>query len=243
MRIIGIILWVVGLIWAIAQGFLIREKAKNEQATEHTFELHALLLAVSVIIIPLLSLSPFHLLWMIPASFVLGLASVVPPLSLLWLPASLYGSLWYIGTRDPGRAFYLAGDYDKAIEAFKEAIRTKPNSADTHFNIGLAYSKVGDTHKAIESFCTTIELNPNSAEAHCNLGFAYNDIGNATEAAESFSAAIRIRPNYVRAIWNLGMIYVGLDDLDSSLKQYETLKALDKKHAEELHSAITAANE
>lgn len=36
MHIIGIILWVVGVLWAIAQGFNIRQKAKNEQATEHT---------------------------------------------------------------------------------------------------------------------------------------------------------------------------------------------------------------
>ena len=143
MQIIGNVLWVVGLIWAIAQGINIRQKAKTEQATEHTFEVHALLLAVSVIVIPLLSLSPFHLLWMIPASFVLGLASVMFPLNLLWFPASLYGSLWYVGTRNPGRALYLAGDYAKAIEAFKETIRVKPNSAEAHFNIGLAYSKVG----------------------------------------------------------------------------------------------------
>ena len=93
MRIIGIGLWVVGILWAIAQGLNIRQKAKNEQATEHTFEVHAFLVAVSVAIIPILSLSPFHLLWMMPASFLLGLASVIFPLNLLWLPASLYGSL------------------------------------------------------------------------------------------------------------------------------------------------------
>ena len=125
MQIIGIIVWVLGVIWAIAQGFNIRQKAKNDQATEHTFEVHALLAAVSVIIIPVLSLSPFHLIWMLPASFVLGLASVIFPFNLLWLPASLYGSLWYVGTKNPGRAFYLAGDYAKAIECYKDTIRIK----------------------------------------------------------------------------------------------------------------------
>ena len=229
--------------WAIAQGFNIRQKAKDEQATEHTFELHALLLVISVIVIPLLSLSPFHLLWMIPASFVLGLASVMFPLKLLWLPASLYGSLWYVGTKNPGRAFYIAGDYAKAIEAFKETIRKKPNSAETHFNIGLAYSKVGDNQKAIESFKDTIRLTPDSAEAHCNLGFSYKDIGKAREAADSFKEALRIRPNYVKAVWNLGMIYVELSDLDNALKQCEALQSVDKKHADELHSAITAAQQ
>ena len=172
MHIIGIILWVVGVIWAIVQGFNIRQKAKNEQATEHTFELHALLLAVSVIIVPVLSLSPFHLLWMLPASFVLGLASMmIFPLKLLWFPASLYGSLWYVGTRNPGRAYYLAGDYAKAIECYKETVQRKPNSSEAHFNLGVAYGQIGDKQKAIESFKKTIRLRPDTAEAHCNLGF------------------------------------------------------------------------
>jgi len=241
MPIVGGVLWVVGLIWAIGQGLSIRQKAKNEQATEHTLEVHALLLTISVIVIPLLSLSPLHLLWMMPASFVLGLASVIFPLNLLWLPASLYGSLWYIGTMNPGRTFYLAGDYSKAIEAYKEAIRTEPDSAETHFNLALAYSKAGDKQNAIESLMETIRLKPDSAEAHCNLGFNYRDIGKAREAADSFREALRIRPNYARAIWNLGMTYVELGDLDNALKQYEALQPVDEKYANELHFAITAA--
>jgi uncharacterized membrane protein len=88
MHIIGIILWVAGVLYALGWGFIIRQKAKNEQATDRPFELHALLLAVSVILIPVLSLSPFHLLWMLPASFMLAITSMMTPLRLLWFPAS-----------------------------------------------------------------------------------------------------------------------------------------------------------
>ena len=35
MHIIGIILWVVAVLWAIAHGFNMRQKAKNEQASEY----------------------------------------------------------------------------------------------------------------------------------------------------------------------------------------------------------------
>jgi len=230
----------MGLIWAIAQGINIREKAKNEQATEHTFEVHALLLAASVFLIPFLSLSPFHLLRIIPASFVLGLASVIFPLNLLWLPASLYGSLWYIGTKNPGRAFYLAGDYTNAIEAFKETLRVKPNSADTHFYIGLAYWKAENIQKAIESFNDTIRLKPDYAQAYCNLGFIYKDLKNERAAADAFEEALRIRPNYPKVIWNLGMTYVALGELENAKKQYDALQQVDKEHADELHSAIAS---
>ena len=243
MQIIGIILWVVGVLYALGWGFIIRRKAKNEQATEHMFELHALLLTVSVIIIPVLSLSPFHLLWMIPASFVLGLASVIFPLNLLWLPASLYGSLWYVGTRNPGRAFYLAGDYANAIECYKETIRSKPRSAEAHFCLGLAYDKAGDKEKAIESFKEVIRLEPTNLRAYNNLGLCYKDLGDNQNAIESFKEAIRIKPDYDRARGNLGMAYVEVGDIANALKEYEVLQECNETYAAELYSTINAKKE
>jgi tetratricopeptide (TPR) repeat protein len=240
MHIVGIVVWVASALYAIGWGFVIRQKAKNEQATEHAFETHALLLLVSVIIVPALSLSPFHLLWMVPASFVIGLASMMPPLSLLWIPASLYGSLWYIGTKNPGRAFYVAGDYAKAIECYKETIRSRPQSAEAHFNLGCAYDKIGDTKSAIESYKEVLRLSPHSAETYCNLGFDYKQSGDNQKAIESFKEAIRIRANYVKARWNLGKLFIEIGDMDNALKEYEVLRTLDQQHADELYSAIKA---
>lgn len=103
MHIIVNILYIICVLFAIAWGILMRHKAKAEQATEKIFEVFGLLMAVSLILIPILSLSPFHLLWMFPASFLLGLLSFFPPFRLLWPLASLYGSLWYIGLKPANR--------------------------------------------------------------------------------------------------------------------------------------------
>jgi tetratricopeptide (TPR) repeat protein len=241
MHVIGTIVWLIALLWAIAQGFLMRQKARSEQATEHTFEVHALLLAVSVIIIPALSLSPLHLLWMVPTSFLLGLGSVIFPLNLLWLPASLYGALWYVGIRNPALVLYRAGEYARAIAAFKEAIQRKPDSADNHFYLALAYDKVGDHGNAITSLRECVRLRPDFAEAHCNLGFTFKDTGDLQSAAESFSQAIRLKPGYAKAISNLGLVYVELGDLTNARKQCTILEALNRAHASELRAAITAA--
>jgi len=242
MQIIGIIVWVLGLIWAIAQGFNIRQKAKNEQATEHTFEVHALLAAASVIIIPIMSFSPFHLLWMLPVSFILGLGSMIFPLNLLWIPASLYGSLWYIGAKNPGRAFYLAGDYAKAIEWYKDTIRSKPDSAEAHFNLGLAYDKAGYTKEAIKSYEEATRLDPKSSVTYCNLGFLYKDLRDSQKAIENFKEAIRIKPDYDKARGNLGMLYIESGDIENAMKQYEILKKSNETYAAELYAAINAKN-
>jgi tetratricopeptide (TPR) repeat protein len=241
MRLIGTALWLLAVLWAIAQGLNIRGKARSEQATEHTFEVHALLLAVSVVVVPALSLSPLHLLWMVPASFVLGLGSVIFPLNLLWLPASLYATLWYVGIRNPALALYRAGEYTRAIDAFKEAIQRRPSSVENHFYLALAYDKVGEHGRAIGSLQECIRLKPDFAEAHCNLGFTFRDMGEMENAVKAFSEAIRVRPDYAKAIANLGMLYVHLGDLDNAREQCAKLETVDMAQARELRAAITAA--
>jgi len=99
MNIIDNILYIFCELLAIAWGFLLRRKAKVEHDREKILEVIGLLMVISLILIPILSLSSFHLLWMFPASFLLGLLSLVPPFRLLWPLASFYGSLWYIGLK------------------------------------------------------------------------------------------------------------------------------------------------
>ena len=239
MRIVGIIVWVVAVLWAVTYGFVIREKAKREQASQCGFEIHAFLLAVSVIIVPVFSLSPFHLLWMVPASFILALNSVVFPPIFLRIPASLYGSLWYIGTRNPGRAYYLAGDYARAIECYEELVRSKPKSAEAHFYLGLAYDKAGNTRRAIEEYTEVVRLNPTSDRAYNNLGLAYKGLDNG-KAIEAFKEAIRIKPDYAMARRNLGMTYVEVGDIESAMQEYERLKTSNEALADELYAAINA---
>jgi len=242
MRIIGIILWLIGVIYAIGWGIKIRHTAKNEQATESIFEVHVFLLAVSVILIPIFSLSPFHLLWMFLASFLLPFLSLYFPFRLLWPVASLYCSLWYIGIRNPGRAYYLSGDYAKAIESFKETIQVKPNSAETYFYLGLAYGKLGDHQKELESYKEAVRLKPDFAEVHFNLGFLYKDLGDSQQAMESFRDALLFKPDYIKARCHIAVLYAEMGDRENALQEYELVKKLDKNSAEELYLLINTKN-
>lgn len=56
-----------------------------------------MLFVVSLVVVPLLSLSPFHLLWMFIVSFVLGTLSLAFPFSLLSLPGQWFFILACIG--------------------------------------------------------------------------------------------------------------------------------------------------
>ena len=238
MNIIANIIWVGSIIYTIGWCVFIREKAKNEQATEGIMEIHAFLLTVSVIIIPILSISPFHLLWMLPASFVIGLLSMYFPFRLLFIPASFYFLFWYIGIKNTGREYYVSGNYEKAIDAFKESIRKKPNSAEAHFNLGLAYGKIGESDKEIESYLEAIRLKPKVPNVHFNLGSAYKENGDIQSAIESYKKALQIDNDYTKARYHLCRTYIEIGDRENAMKEYGFIQNADKNMADELANAI-----
>jgi tetratricopeptide (TPR) repeat protein len=238
MDIIGYIILGLSVLFTLGWCLQIRSKAKKEQTTEKSMEFSGLLMTVSVILIPLLHLSPYHLLWMLPASFILGLISINTPFRLLYFISSIYFSFWYIGISDTGRKFYVVGEYGKAIEAFKEQILKNPLSAEAYFNLGLSYSKTGQYDKEIEAYEEAVKLNPKKPELHYNLGIVYNDIGNKQKAVSVLKEAIRLRYDYLKAHYNICKIYAEIGDQENAITELEIVKKLDNNAAEELSSFI-----
>ena len=79
-----------------------------------------------------------------------------------------------------------------------------------------------------------IEVTRNNSLAYLNLGIIHGEKGEFNEAHFYLGEAVRIAPNAVKPRYNLGMSYVNMGDIQGALKQYNTLKRLDKKKAAEL---------
>jgi len=240
MNIIGYIILGLSILITLGWCFNIRHKAKYEQAREKGMELQGFLMTVSIILVFVLHLSPFHLLWMLPASFILGLLSITSPLRVLWIFSSIYFSFWYIGISNPGRKFYVDGEYDKAVAAFKDEISKKSTSAETYFNLALAYGKLGQHDNEINAYEEAIKLMPNKPETYFNLGNAYVDMGNKQKAIEAFKHAISLRPDYHKAHYTICKTYAEIGDKGNALKELEIVKKIDSQSAEELTTIINA---
>jgi tetratricopeptide (TPR) repeat protein len=67
-----------------------------------------------------------------------------------------------------------AGDHDRAIAAYSEAIRLDPKNAIAFNNRGNAYGKkgwtTGDYDRAVADYSEAIRLDPQYASAFCNRG-------------------------------------------------------------------------
>lgn len=238
MTIIEYIILGIGILTTFGWCFKIRHKVKFEQVREKGMELLGFLMTVSIILIFVFHLSPFHLLWMLPASYILGMLSITTPIRVLWIFSSIYFSFWYIGINNPGRKFYVDGEYEKAIAFFKEEINKKPSSSEAHFNLALAYGKLGEFEKEISAFETAIRLKPNQPEFHFNLGGAYIDIGNKQKALDAFNEAIRLKPEYLKAHYTVCQLYAEIGDRENAIKEFEISKKLDPTISAELESVI-----
>jgi tetratricopeptide (TPR) repeat protein len=101
---------------------------------------------------------------------------------------------------------------EKAIEYLDEAIRLRPDIAESYYNMGVAYIKLGQYQRALEDFNEVIGLRPEFASAYYNRGFAYTALGQYQQGIEDYNEAIRLRPDNANAYNNRGFSYLLLHD-------------------------------
>lgn len=97
MEVLGWLLWVIGLVVGLSWSYGVRTYVRTGQGVQQQTVNQTTLILLAVIAVPLLGLSPFHLLWMLPAAFVAGMLSVAFPFSLISLIGRPFGELCCIG--------------------------------------------------------------------------------------------------------------------------------------------------
>jgi len=120
-----------------------------------------------------------------------------------------------------GYCYGKLGRHQNAVEALKQAIKSKPDLVEAHYNLGFAYDELGRYQDAIESYKQAIRINPDLAKAYCNLGFAYGKLGRYQEEIEACKQAIRIKPDDAKAHNNLGKTYGELGRWQEAIEAFK----------------------
>ncbi len=95
---------------------------------------------------------------------------------------------------DDGIAFYDAGKYKEAIEAYNNAIRLDPNYAIAYNNRGNAYRDLKEYTKAIKDYNRAIDLNPRYAYAYYERGLICYYLNDYQRAVQDFDYALQLDP-------------------------------------------------
>jgi tetratricopeptide (TPR) repeat protein len=130
------------------------------------------------------------------------------------------------------------GKPDDEIQAYKQAIRLRPDYTVAYERLGSRYLKSKKYSEAVEIFRQLAALKPGDANAPNNMGEAYFELNKLNEAMESFRQSIRLKPDFGKAYYNLGRTLMAMGNRDAALEQYTILTNLDPDYAEKLNAII-----
>jgi tetratricopeptide (TPR) repeat protein len=103
-----------------------------------------------------------------------------------------------------GIALEERGQTDRAKEAYREAIRLKPDYADVYYNLGVIMAEQGGSAEAMKYYRRAIEIDPDYSAAYYNLGALLQSQGKLDEAIWNYYQTLRVQPYDAYAHNNLG---------------------------------------
>ncbi|MBF0132825.1 MAG: glycosyltransferase family protein [Magnetococcales bacterium] len=124
------------------------------------------------------------------------------------------------------------GDSEQAISCWRQALQSKPDFADAHYNLGNLLNKLRRFQEAEGSYRQALCYKPDHAEAYNNLGVVLNTMRAFVEAEAALRQAIALRPNYVDPLKNLGILLSGLKRYEEAVIIYQKLLQLKPDHVQ-----------
>jgi Tfp pilus assembly protein PilF len=130
------------------------------------------------------------------------------------------------------------GKPDDEIQAYKQAIRLRPDYTVAYERLGSRYLRSKKFSEAVEIFRQLAALKPGDYNAPNNMGEAFLELNRLTDAVESFRQSIRLKPDFGKAYYNLGRCLLAMGNRDGALEQYTILTNIDPDYAEKLNNLI-----
>ncbi len=138
-----------------------------------------------------------------------------------------------MGDHGPGSWFKRGVDYEKAgqsekaIEAYRNALEDAPYDPWIWINMGVSYQRMNMTEEALECYDRAIEFYPIDADAWSNKAIALRILGRMEEAIECYDKALEIDPEDA-GIWsNKGVALRALGKIREAIKCYDRALEID----------------
>jgi tetratricopeptide (TPR) repeat protein len=118
-------------------------------------------------------------------------------------------------------SYYESGEFEKAIEAYKLAIKLRPDLQESYYHLGMAYSSLGRYKEAIDAYNNAIRIKPDYAAAYYNLGHAHSNLNQYDKAIKVFRQAIQYDPNNVETYLALADAYSDSGEQNKAVATFE----------------------
>ena len=112
-------------------------------------------------------------------------------------------------------------EIDKQVMAYTETIKSNPDDADAHFNLGVLYERKMKFNDAITEYQKTIDLKPDFMPARINLALVYSERTMFGECVNELKQVLDIDPKNVDAHKYIGRAYYKTGLLEESLVEFK----------------------
>jgi tetratricopeptide (TPR) repeat protein len=120
-----------------------------------------------------------------------------------------------------GNEFFRAGEADRAIEKYQQALSLNPDNAVAHQKLGFLLFRVKNQFaEGIKHTETAVRLEPRNAMARFDLGSALVSGGDLTNAVVHLAEAVRLLPNGYDRQYNAVDMNYGLGETCYCLKRF-----------------------
>jgi Tfp pilus assembly protein PilF len=121
---------------------------------------------------------------------------------------------------EAGRQYQQAGDFQRAEQAFRQALEADPAQAEAWHRLGQVCQRLGKAADALASYREALRLEPDRAATHNSLGILMVQRRDLAAAVASFRRAVEIRPDFAKAHNNLGNALKEQGDLEAAVACY-----------------------
>jgi len=131
-----------------------------------------------------------------------------------------------------GRAYFVAGDYPKAIAQLEKAISLKFDYAPAHFLLVQVADRRGQVEEAIAKADRIKNLDPDNAGLLFQIGLLHYRAGRLDQARKELDSAVKLQPDYSNARYFLGLVYSRQGAKEKAIEQLTAVSRLNPDNQE-----------
>jgi protein O-mannosyl-transferase len=109
------------------------------------------------------------------------------------------------------------GELGKAISYFRQSLDVKPDFAEAHYNLGLAFANQKRFDAAMVEYRKALENKPDNPMYRNNLGTALSACGRIEEAIVEFQTILKKHPNFALAHSNISVALADQDQFEEAI--------------------------
>jgi Flp pilus assembly protein TadD len=102
-------------------------------------------------------------------------------------------------------AAFSQNNFADAAQAYRQALKVKPDLAEAHYGLGLALARLERYQEAVNSFQAALHHKPGWSKALKDLGVTYLKLKRWPEAEKAFKTALTHQPQDAEAYYDLGV--------------------------------------